>query len=160
MGRGIVAPITLTIVDPAIRAGDTIYVLTAHGLRAVGTATADGQATISFTTDPAFLVAAVPRLGRVSRAAVLKGRDVDLKLTCGPGAACTGSARLSASKTGFVLAKGTFTMKASKTRTISLAETSSGALYLSAHHAQTLTGTLSVGLLGAKPESYRLTLRR
>lgn len=79
------APITLTIVDPAIRAGDTIYVLTAHGLRAVGTATADGQATISFTTDPAFLVAAVPRLGRVSRAALLKGRDVDLKLTCGPG---------------------------------------------------------------------------
>ena len=58
-------PITMTITDPAIKAGDTIYALTSTGVRAVGTASINGQATVTFTSDPAFVVAAVPRLGTV-----------------------------------------------------------------------------------------------
>jgi hypothetical protein len=51
------SPITLTVSNPAIKAGDTIYIVTSHGLTAVGTAVADGTATITFTSDPVFLIA-------------------------------------------------------------------------------------------------------
>jgi hypothetical protein len=50
------APITMTITDPSIVAGDTIYELTSTGLVAVGTATANGTVTITFSSDPIFLV--------------------------------------------------------------------------------------------------------
>ena len=59
------APLSMTIVDPSIRAGDTIYLLTPHGLKAVGTATRDGAVTVKFTTDPAFVVAAVPKVAHL-----------------------------------------------------------------------------------------------
>ena len=50
------APITMTITDLSIVAGDTIYELTSTGLVAVGTATANGTVTITFSSDPTFLV--------------------------------------------------------------------------------------------------------
>jgi hypothetical protein len=50
--------ITLTITDPNIRAGDVIYEVTSAGLTNVGTATVDGSVTISFTTDPVFMITA------------------------------------------------------------------------------------------------------
>jgi surface protein len=50
-------PITMTITDPSIKAGDTIYELTSTGLVAVGTATVDGSATVTFSSDPVFVVA-------------------------------------------------------------------------------------------------------
>ena len=50
------APITMTITDPNIKAGDIIYELTSTGLAAVGTATANGTVTITFSSDPIFLV--------------------------------------------------------------------------------------------------------
>ena len=49
-------PITMTITDPSIVAGDTIYEVTSAGLVAVGTATANGTVTITFSSDPTFLV--------------------------------------------------------------------------------------------------------
>jgi outer membrane protein OmpA-like peptidoglycan-associated protein len=52
------SPITMTITDPNIKAGDTIYELTSTGLVAVGTATVDGSATVAFSSDPTFLVTA------------------------------------------------------------------------------------------------------
>jgi len=51
------APITMTITDPSIRAGETVYALTATGLADVGSAKKNGTAIITFTTDPAFVVA-------------------------------------------------------------------------------------------------------
>jgi hypothetical protein len=51
-------PITLTITDPNIKAGDVIYEVTLAGLTKVGTATVDGSVTITFTTDPIFMVTA------------------------------------------------------------------------------------------------------
>jgi hypothetical protein len=52
------APITMSVSDPGIKAGDTIYEVTTAGLEAVGTATVDGTATITFSSDPTFLIAA------------------------------------------------------------------------------------------------------
>jgi len=54
------APITMTITDPNIIAGDTIYELTSHGLAAVPSANvtidAGVSVTISFINDPTFVV--------------------------------------------------------------------------------------------------------
>ena len=49
-------PISMTISDPSIVAGDVIYEVTSAGLTDVGTATADGSVTITFSTDPIFMV--------------------------------------------------------------------------------------------------------
>jgi len=47
----------LTITDPSIKAGDIIYIYTTNGVEQVGVASADGSATVTFTTDPVFVVA-------------------------------------------------------------------------------------------------------
>ena len=73
-------PITFTIVDPAIKAGDVIYVLTPQGLQVVGTATVNGTVTMTFTTDPDFIVAAVPRLTAVGATGRLKGLAIDVTI--------------------------------------------------------------------------------
>jgi hypothetical protein len=64
----------LTITDPSIKAGDTIYELTTAGLEAVGTATADGTATISFSNDPTFVVTAALESQLKLSITTLKGR--------------------------------------------------------------------------------------
>jgi hypothetical protein len=51
------APITMTITDPSVQSGATLYVLTSTGVEVAGTATADGSVTITFLTDPVFVVA-------------------------------------------------------------------------------------------------------
>jgi hypothetical protein len=54
-------PLTLTITDVSIVAGDTIYVLAPSGMVVAGTATVNGTATITFTSDPVFIVTAVAK---------------------------------------------------------------------------------------------------
>jgi hypothetical protein len=49
-----VTPVTMTITDPNIVAGDTIYVLTSTGFVVAGTATTNGTVTVTFSTDPVF----------------------------------------------------------------------------------------------------------
>ena len=49
-------PVTMTITDPSIVAGDTIYELTSTGLVALGTASANGTVTVTFSSDPTFTV--------------------------------------------------------------------------------------------------------
>lgn len=51
-------PITMTISDPSIVAGDSIYIETSSGLSSVGTATENGTITVTFENDPVFLVTA------------------------------------------------------------------------------------------------------
>jgi hypothetical protein len=51
-------PITLTISDTFIVAGDVIYEVTPTGLVNVGTSSANGVVSITFTSDPTFIVAA------------------------------------------------------------------------------------------------------
>jgi hypothetical protein len=49
------SPLTMTITDPSIVAGDVIYELTSTGLVAVGTASSNGTATVTFSNDPVFV---------------------------------------------------------------------------------------------------------
>jgi len=56
--RQLQPPITLTITDAGIVAGDTVYEVTSSGLIVVGTASANGVVSITFTNDPTFVVAA------------------------------------------------------------------------------------------------------
>ena len=50
------SPVTLTVHDPAIKAGDAIWATTSTGLKQVGTAATDGVAVVTFTDDPTFYV--------------------------------------------------------------------------------------------------------
>jgi hypothetical protein len=86
-------PVTLTISDPAIRVGDVVERLTAHGLLQVGRATENGTLTLTFSSDPAFILAAPPRLEMMAPA-VLAGRTVRVALACISGLRCVGIARL------------------------------------------------------------------
>ena len=52
-----VTPVSMTITDPNIAVGDTIYLLTSTGLTAAGTATSNGTVTITFTSDPVYVIA-------------------------------------------------------------------------------------------------------
>jgi hypothetical protein len=51
-------PLSLTISNASIVAGDTVYEVTAIGLKAVGVATTNGSVTITMSSDPTFLVTA------------------------------------------------------------------------------------------------------
>jgi hypothetical protein len=51
-----VTPVTMTITDPNIQAGDTIYVLTSKGLSPAGTATVNGTVTVTFSSDPLYAI--------------------------------------------------------------------------------------------------------
>jgi len=51
----------MTITDATIAAGDTIYLLTSAGLTLAGMATTSGTVTITFTSDPVFVVASTMR---------------------------------------------------------------------------------------------------
>ena len=68
------APITLTITDSSIVSGDTIYEMTSTGLSAVGTATVDGSVTVTFTSDPIFVVASSPLAQSALAVTTLSGR--------------------------------------------------------------------------------------
>jgi hypothetical protein len=159
-------PITLTITDPAIKAGDTIYALTATGIRAVGTATANGQATVTFTTDPAFLVAAVPRLGTVSGRGALKGSRVYVAVACTAATRCTGMASLSVAVSGAgakrskVFAKGHFALGAGRAGALSLPVSGAGRKLLAgATNGEVWVGNLTITLLGGKKSQHRVVVR-
>ena len=91
-------PLRLTIDDPAIAAGDTIYEVGPHGLVAVGRATTNGTATITFIADPVFLVVAVPRVALASARAVRAGRTLAVELACA-GAPCRGTVEMTGAVT-------------------------------------------------------------
>ncbi len=76
------APISMTITDSGIVAGDTIYELTTSGFKAVGTASANGTVTITFTSDPIFAVVAVPRMTFATGALVVQGSRIPVALSC------------------------------------------------------------------------------
>jgi hypothetical protein len=150
----------MTIVDPAIKAGDTIYLLTPNGLEAVGVGAVNGQATITFTNDPEFIVAAVPRLGGVGSKGALKGSAIDVALSCGPAVKCSGSATLTAetgkgaSARSVVLARCNFAIAAGKTKTISLIRTPAGAKFLKSH--KDFATQLEVTLVGGKKSAHQV----
>jgi hypothetical protein len=151
-------PIALSIVDPSIRAGDTVYVLTTHGLEVVGTAHSSGRVIVLFTTDPDFVVTGVPRLSALSSKVALKGTDMQLQATCGPAARCTGTAVMRAGASATVLAKATFAIGAGKTRALSLVETVSGRRFVGSLKDGHPKGKLTIKLLGGKALTSQVAL--
>jgi hypothetical protein len=160
-------PITMTITDPAIKAGDTIYALTSTGIRAVGTATTNGEATVTFTSDPAFVVASVPRLGTVGTQGSLKGSSVQVGVACAAGTRCTGTASLSVavSKSGakrnVLFAKGDFALNAGRTGHLSLFVSGAGRTLLRSGGGklEELIGKLTITLVGGKKSEHRVVVR-
>jgi ribosomal protein S11 len=67
-------PLTASISNPSIKAGDVIYEVTSSGLVAVGKATQDGSAVVTFSDDPTFMIAH----------AALK-TQASFRITSGPG---------------------------------------------------------------------------
>jgi hypothetical protein len=82
--------ITMTITDPAIRAGDTVYEMSSSGLKAVGTATVGGVATVTFVNDPTFVLAAVPEIAITTTHTTRSGQVIPVKVKCSI-ARCTGT---------------------------------------------------------------------
>jgi hypothetical protein len=160
-------PITMTITDPAIKAGDTIYALTSTGIRAIGTATVDGQATVTFTTDPAFVVAAVPRLGAVAGQATLKGLTARFGVACAAAARCAGMASFSVTvgkaeaKRDVLFAEGHFVLSAGRSGVLSLPVSRPGRRLVrsSGGKGPDLVGKLRITLLGGKQSEHRVVLR-
>lgn len=152
-------PITMTIIDPKVRAGDTVYVLTSHGLKAVGKATTNGRVTVTFTSDPAFLLAAVPKLSLASSRAVLRSNTVQVRLMCRSGPACSGTALVTLNAGRTALAQKRFSIGAGRTAVLKMADTAAGKRFLASHPSRPLTGSLTVKVLGGPPGKYRVTLR-
>ena len=160
-------PITMTITDPAIKAGDTIYALTSTGIRAVGTATTNGEATVMFTSDPAFVVAGVPRLGTVGAQGSLKGSSIQVGVSCAAGTRCTGTARLSVAvgragaKRNVLFAKGDFALNGGRAGHLSLSVSGAGRTLLRSGGGklEELTGNLTIALLGGKKSEHRVVVR-
>jgi hypothetical protein len=154
-------PITMTIVDPSIKAGDTIYLLAASGLRAVGVAVVNGRVTVTFSTDPEFVVAAVPRITSVgSAAAVVSASTIAVKLSCGPAVKCLGTGTLiavagkGAEPRTVTLAEGRFTIGAGKTRMVPLSETIQGKAFLKSH--KDIPGLVKLTVTGGKKSTHQV----
>jgi hypothetical protein len=76
-----VSPITMTITDPTIVTGDTVYLYDSSGTSAAGTATHDGTVTVSFSSDPIYLVASSKTPQETLRITTVNGHvGVALKL--------------------------------------------------------------------------------
>ena len=157
----------MTITDPAIKAGDTIYALTSTGIRAVGTATTNGQATVTFTNDPAFVVAAVPRLGTVagrgrSRAPASKSA---WPAPPAPGARARPASAWPWARPGpsemCCFAKGHFALNAGRAGHLSLPVSGAGPPLLrsGAGKPEELAGNLTIALLGGKKSEHRVVVR-
>ena len=53
-------PLTVTLTDASIVAGDAVYMVTSSGTVLAATATANGSVTVTFSGDPVFILASVP----------------------------------------------------------------------------------------------------
>lgn len=97
-------PITLTIRDASIVAGDSVTRLSSTGLVTVGTAVTKGAITITFTTDPIIVVTAIakrPQATLMVRAATARvGKEIPLSTRGGSGSGAVAFSVLDGSATG------------------------------------------------------------
>ncbi len=137
------APITMTITDPGIHVGDAIYEVTSSGLKAVGTAKANGIATITFTNDPTFVVAATPKLVRAWIVGRVVRSSIRMRLGCKAGAPCRGTGKLSVARTRergtktivtrVTVATARFSLAPGRTTNVAFHITASGRVILARH---------------------------
>jgi hypothetical protein len=160
-------PITMTISDPAIVAGDVIYEVGQNGkLTPAGTATANGVVTLMFATDPNFLVMSRPQIISHSTRAVLKGSRLPVKLQCKVDT-CSGSAKLTEvrvtrvtrdhktvpERRTVVLASAAYRVGRNKNNTVSLQLNATGRSVLSRSNGRTLRVRLVLTVTGGLSRS-------
>lgn len=141
------SPITIVVTDPSIKAGDVVYMLTSTGLQAVGTATADGHATITFRSDPDFVLAAAPHISAVGSQATVHDGSVSVRISCTLSESCTGTAKMVAEDGRTELAVGKFRVAAGRTSWVRLGETLPGKRFLNLHRSR-VVATVSLSLKG------------
>jgi hypothetical protein len=166
------APITLTVVDHGIASGDTVYQLTSAGrLTRVGVAKAHGVVTISFDSDPVFVIAAVPKLMLDATPAKTTKKAVDLRLHCTAAAWCHATATLSltvkarrghkTAVTDVIVASARFVIAKASTATIDLRMTRFGRAVLARRTPnQRLDLNLETTVTGAARSAKSVLLSR
>jgi hypothetical protein len=117
-------------------AGDAIYELTSKGLKKVGVATINGIVTVSFSSDPTFLLAKTPKVTLSSTRVKLQGASIDVSLSCQKGAPCRFDVTASVEQKTYakskvlvrtvILAKGNFRLAAGSKKVLQLAMTPVG----------------------------------
>jgi hypothetical protein len=120
-----------------------------------------------FTSDPAFVVAGVPRLGTVGAQGSLKGSSIQVGVSCAAGTRCTGTARLSVAvgragaKRNVLFAKGDFALNGGRAGHLSLSVSGAGRTLLRSGGGklEELTGNLTIALLGGKKSEHRVVVR-
>jgi len=144
--------ITMTIVDPSIPLGATVWQVTSSGLMLAGLATSSGAVTVTFTQDPLFMLSATPHVVIPSAALEHLGKKIPVKLHC-EAARCRGTAEFvvaatlkGSSKIKYhVIATTTFNVAAGKSAVVDLLLNGRGRRVIrSAHHV--VDGTLSLSL--------------
>ncbi|HTT92016.1 MAG TPA: G1 family glutamic endopeptidase [Acidimicrobiales bacterium] len=148
------SPITLTIVDPSIIAGDVVYQFGPTGLKVAGSATVNGKTAIGFKTGTDVIVANVPRVNSLASTVAVSGKTVKVAIRCGAAIKCTGAGTLAvtAGKTGrqanLIVANGKFVINPAAAKDVSFAETTAGTSYLEQHAGETVRGTLLLTVTG------------
>lgn len=128
------APITMSFSDPAIKTGDLVYELVGTKLTLVGRATGNGTATVTFSSDPTFIVMAPSRAGLASAhaPATPSSSRVPVRVSCLSGTLCAGNANLDVARKVHgkwvqkVVATGSFSIVAGQVGTANLNVTSFG----------------------------------
>ena len=167
------AAITMTITDPSIVTGDVVYELSSSALTPVGTATQKGSVTITFTSDPAFIVAgAAPPSAVLPSAAALslhrqlariRGDTVTVQLSCASGQPCHALVRLFGPRhtlrrrhnviTHDVLASKELSLRSGQTKAVALEMPTVGRLVIARPHPR-LALTLVTILTGLPRQAH------
>jgi outer membrane protein OmpA-like peptidoglycan-associated protein len=145
----------MTITDPNIKAGDTIYELTPTGLVAVGTATVDGSATVTFSSDPTFLVTAKlvaqATLGAMAPTGTVGKSDV-LTSSGGSGTGTVTYAATDGTASGCAITDGELTATSAGTCLVTATKASDGT-----YAAMTSTSTSVAFVLPVRPSAVSVS---
>ena len=152
------SPLTMTVSNPSIVAGDVIYIMTPSGLQQVGVATSNDMATVNFINDPVFIVAKVSQQVQatlnVSNANATVGRSISLTTTGGSGSGAVSFVVTGGTASGCVISGATLSASGPGTCVV-VASKAGDATYASAT-AQPATVTFRA-LVHAKPPVVTLT---
>ena len=101
------SPLTMTVSDPSIVAGDVIYAVTPSGLQQVGVAGSNDMATVNFVNDPVFIVATASPQAQttlsIKATSAVVGQAVTLTTSGGSGTGSVTFAITGGTATGCVL---------------------------------------------------------
>jgi hypothetical protein len=151
----------MAISDPTIVAGDTIYEVTSSGLVAVGTATTNGSVTISFSSDPTFVVTTTTLTAQssltITTLSGTVGKPLTLTTSGGSGTGAVTYTVANGTANGCTISGGSLTSKSAGTCVV-VATKSADSTYLSISSSPT-TITMGARALPARRMPLRVSGR-